>query len=187
MKALEAASAQFLASLGTPSDDPEIVGTPGRLATLWRDNLVSGYGRDPAEILSKTIPDTSNTIITLTSVPFHGICPHHLLPYHGVVHLAYEPAGRIVGLGRLEQLVCTLSRRLVLQEALTRTLVDALVTHLGARGAACGIDAEHLCLILQGREPRSARMHTRLGWGTLVDRADILPPVEAATRCDMRR
>lgn len=155
----------------------ELIGTPDRVATLWRENLLSGYEQTPTEALGEPLPDRAGAVVTLTGIPFHGLCPHHLLPFHGRVHLAYEPAGRIVGLGRLERLVACLSRRLILQEALTGALVDSLMTHLGAQGAACAIDAEHLCLVLQGREPRGARLHTRLCVGSLRGRTDILPGI----------
>ncbi len=172
----EQAIAAFLESFGR-SDDPEVQGTPERVADFWREQLLSGHDQAPAQILAQHISDESGAVVTLTSIPFHGVCPHHLVPYFGEVHLAYEPDGAIVGLGALERLVAALSRRLVLQEKLTRDLVDALCEHLGARGAACAIEATHLCLVLRGREPRSARLHTRLARGTLVDRTDVLPGV----------
>jgi GTP cyclohydrolase I len=171
-----AAVSAFLEAVEVPAD-PELVGTPDRVSALWRENLLAGYGETPETALGPPIPDTSGSTVTVTGIPFHGLCPHHLLPYHGVVCLAYEPAGRIAGIGRLERVVACLSRRLVLQEALTRTLCDALMEHLGARGAACTVDAEHLCLVLQGREPRGARVHTRLFVGSLEGRYDVLPAV----------
>lgn len=170
------AVATFLEALGAPPD-PELVGTPERVSALWRENLLAGYGETPEAALGTPINDDSGATVVVTGIPFHGLCPHHLLPYHGLVCLAYEPTGRIAGLGRLERLVACLSRRLVLQEHLTRSICDALMNHLGARGAACTVDAEHLCLILQGREPRGARLHTRLGVGTLQGRHDVLPAV----------
>ncbi len=176
---VEAAVEAFLRALGAPHDDPETADTPRRVAALWRENLLSGQGADAAAILAETIPDEGGAVVTVTGIPFHAICPHHLLPVHGVVHLAYAPAGRVVGLGRLEALVAGLSRRLVLQERLTLELAEALMRHLGARGAACAVDAEHLCMVLQGREPRQARVHTRLALGVLEGRADVLPPVPA--------
>jgi GTP cyclohydrolase I len=177
VSSVETAVDDFLRALGVPGDDPELAGTPRRVAQLWAQNLVSGYAADPAAILAETIPDDTGALVTITGLPFHAVCPHHLLPVHGVVHLAYAPSDRVVGLGRLEALVTGLSRRLILQERLTRELADALMTHLGARGAACAIDAEHLCLVLQGREPRQARVHTRVALGSLEGRTDVLPPV----------
>lgn len=170
---------QLLAALGLDAADPELRDTPARVAELWRDNLLSGYRENPAAVLAERIPDTAGATVTVTHLPFHTVCPHHLTPSLGVVHLAYEPDGAIVGLGALERLVAALSRRLVLQEQLTADLADALMTHLGARGAACAIEAQHLCLILRGREPRSARVVTRVGRGTLAARTDVLPPVPA--------
>lgn len=165
---------------------PETDGTPDRVARFWRAQLVSGHGVDPAEALGKLIPVAEPTVVSLTGIPFHGMCPHHLVPYFGEVHLAYEPADHIVGLGGLEALVAALSRRLVLQEQLCIDLVDALEAHLGARGAACAVEATHLCLILRGREPRRARVHTRLARGTLIGRPEVLPPVAASPRGEPR-
>jgi GTP cyclohydrolase I len=179
MPSAEDAIEAFLRALGAPADDPETADTPRRVAALWRENLLSGQAVDPAAVLAETMPDEGGAVVTVTGIPFHAVCPHHLLPVHGVVHLAYAPAGRIVGLGRLEALVAALSRRLVLQERLTLDLAEALMRHLGARGAACAVDAEHLCMVLQGREPRQARVHTRLALGCLEGRADVLPPVPA--------
>lgn len=158
---------------------PETAGTPERVARFWREQLVCGHRIDPAEALGARIPASDRAVVSLTAIPFHGMCPHHLVPYFGEVHLAYEPDGHIVGLGGLEALVAALSRRLVLQEQLCADVVEALVTHLGARGAACAVEATHLCLILRGREPRRARMHTRLARGSLADRPEVLPPVTA--------
>lgn len=169
------AVAHFLRDLEIDPARPELVGTPERVAELWRENLLVGERLDPAEALSERIPDTAGAVVTVTGLPFHSVCPHHLTPTFGEVHLAYEPDGEIVGLGALERLVVACSRRLVLQEQLTASLVDALMEHLGARGAACAVEGQHLCLILRGHEPRSARVTTRLARGSLAGRADVLP------------
>ena len=117
--------------------------------------------------MKDTIQDASDTTVVLEHIPFHGICPHHLVPFFGTVDLCYEPRGRIVGLGALEKLVATLSRRLTLQETLTGQLVDALMTELDARGAACKITGQHLCLMLRGREPRGTSVITYAFRGSL--------------------
>lgn len=185
---LESAVRAFLAAAPRPDEAErtalaaanDLERTPERVAALWRNNLLSGYSLDPRAELGEPIPDTAGAVVALTGIPFHSVCPHHLLPYSGEAHVAYAPAGQIVGFGGIERLVAALSRRLILQEDLTRAIVDALADHLGAAGAACAIEATHGCLILQGREPRSARCHTRFARGTLEGRPEVLPVVRSS-------
>lgn len=174
---IAAAITAFLSAQGIPADHPETARTPGRVAQLWRESLLDGYQHSPADILSRTMPDTSGGIITVTHLPFHTICPHHLMPAYGVVHLAYQAGGQIVGFGVLQRLVDALAHRLILQEHLTQQLANALMTHLGAQGAIVAIHARHLCMILQGRNPQNAQVITRFGCGTLDGRLDLLPPL----------
>lgn len=164
---LAAAIAAQLSALQLPANR-ELAGTPDRVAELWRGTLLSGYAADPAEILADRIPDEAGALVVITDIPFHCVCPHHLLPAIGHAHVAFDPDGHVVGFGQVEALVQACARRLVLQETLTAHIADALMTHLGARGAACAMSAQHLCLSLRGREPREARVHTRVERGTLV-------------------
>ena len=157
--ALERAVAGFLAALDLPPEvrrGPDLVGTPARVAQAWRDDLLDGYRRDPAEILRSAIPSRSAGLVAVTGLDFHSICPHHLLPSRGVAHVAYLPGGRVVGFGQLARLVDALAHRLVLQEDLAQAVADALVAHAGARGAACVLEAEQACLTVRGeRRPRA--------------------------------
>ncbi len=149
----------FLAAIGH-RDHPEVKGTGDRVSEMWAEQLLSGYEEDPSAILRKRIVDESGSVVLLSKIPFHGTCPHHLVPFFGDVDLAYEPDGFIVGLGALEHLVASLSRRLTLQEELTGHLVDHLMQGLDAKGAACRIKAQHLCFMLRGREPRATEVVT---------------------------
>ncbi|MEE2787683.1 MAG: GTP cyclohydrolase I [Myxococcota bacterium] len=164
---LERAVEDFLVAIGHDTH-PETTRTPARVADMWKANLLSGYDGEPLDCLTGRIPDESGATVILKSIPFHGMCPHHLVPYFGYVDLAYEPDGWIVGLGALENLVAMRSRRLVLQEELTGHLIDDLEKALKPKGAACRIDAQHLCLMLRGREPRSTRFETHRATGSLA-------------------
>ena len=176
--ALEAAVRDMLIALRV-DDDPETVGTPARVAEFWSNQLISGYRADPAALFNDAIEDKSGTIVSLIEIPFHGVCPHHLVPFFGHVDLAYEPDGRIVGLGSLEKLVATLSRQLVLQEALTGSIADMLMTHLDAKGACVRITAQHLCFMLRGREPRRTQIVTHASRGTLSNQFHFVNPAGA--------
>jgi len=104
----------------------------------------------------------------VTGIDYHSVCPHHLLPSRGVAHVAYVPGGRVVGFGALVKLVDALAHRLVLEEDLAREIADALVRHLGARGAACLLDAEQLCMTVRGEKRAGARAHAEAWSGVLA-------------------
>ncbi len=165
------AVARFLDALGLP---PEVRaaadkdGTPRRVAEAWLEDLVDGYGRDPAEILSDAIPSAGRDLVAVTGIDFHSVCPHHLLPSRGVAHVAYVPGGRVVGFGQIVKLVDALAHRLVLEEDLARQIADALVSHVGARGAACVLEAEQLCMTVRGEKRARARAHAEAYAGVLA-------------------
>jgi GTP cyclohydrolase I len=162
---------RFLDALGLPPEvraSSDLAGTPRRVAAAWLEDLVDGYGRDPAEILADAVPSDSRELVAVTGIDFHSVCPHHLLPSRGVAHVAYVPGGRVVGFGQLVRLVDALAHRLVLQEDLARDVASALVRHAGARGAACLIDAEQLCMTVRGEKRPRARAHAEALAGTLA-------------------
>ena len=101
------------------------------------------------------------------------MCPHHLLPYRGVAHVAYLPAGKLVGFGRLAELVECFTKRLTLQERATHQIADALCRHLGARGAGCVIEAEQLCLALPDERHDQSGVVTSAFVGEMRERPDL--------------
>ena len=107
-------------------------------------------------------------MVITTGIDFHSMCPHHLLPYRGVAHVAYVPKKGVVGFGKLVELVDACAHRLVLQEQVAEDIADALMRHLGARGAACVLDAEQGCLTLRGPKRREARTVTRALRGVIA-------------------
>ncbi|HET7823878.1 MAG TPA: GTP cyclohydrolase I, partial [Anaeromyxobacter sp.] len=168
--AAEAVS-RFLDALGLPPDvrgAPDVAGTPARVAEAWLQDLVDGYSQDPAEILAESIPSRSRDLVAVTGIDYHSVCPHHLLPSRGLAHVAYVPGGKVVGFGQIVRLVDALAHRLVLQEDLAGEIADALVEHLGAKGAACLLDAEQLCMTVRGERRSRSRAHAESFAGSLA-------------------
>jgi GTP cyclohydrolase I len=95
------------------------------------------------------------------------MCPHHLLPAPGVVHVAYAPSGKLVGLGAIARLVECFAHRLTLQEALAENVVDALMQHLGARGAGCAVALRPTCLTARGARCHAAQATNLSTRGTM--------------------
>ncbi len=145
----------------------ETRGVPGRVARAWRDELLAGHKQDPSRILRPLRSRSSEDLVAARDLAFTSICRHHLLPFHGHVHLAYLPAGRITGFSRLSRLVDCLSRRLQLQELLTRQIADALQAGLQPAGAACVIEATHTCMTLGWIPSARGRIVTAAFTGSL--------------------
>jgi GTP cyclohydrolase I len=152
-----AAIEAFLRALGrSPESEPELAQTAGLVADAWADELLIGYAMDPAEILSNSMGSPGSELVGLRDVETTIVCPHHLLPATGTVQLVYAPGDRVVGLGALARLVTCFSRRLILQETLVQAIADALVEHLGARGAGCIATLSPACLNTRGERCQTA-------------------------------
>lgn len=162
------AVARFLEAVGVPKAVlADLEGTPGRVAEAFLVDLLDGYRRDPARVLAESMPAVSGDLVAVTGIDFHAVCPHHLLPYRGLAHVAYLPGDRVVGFGQVARLVDALAHRLVIEEDLARQVAEALVRHLGARGAACLLEAEQLCLTVRGETRRGARAHVQCFVGAM--------------------
>lgn len=160
---------ELLRALGQPPDArPELAATPARVAEAWAADLLDGTGMDPAEILEAIAGDTRELVI-VTGLPLAGMCAHHLLPFHGVAHVAYRPTGKVTGLSCLGRLVDCYAHRLTIQEQVGREVTDALVRELGASGAACVLEAQHTCMIARGARQSGARVTTVSLAGTMQD------------------
>jgi GTP cyclohydrolase I len=153
-----AAITEFLRALGfEPARDPELADTARLVADAYADELLVGYRLDPAEILADCVSASSSDLVAVRDIRAVIVCPHHLMPAVGVVHVAYAPAGRVVGFGALARLVSCYARRLTLQESLAESIAAALCTQLGARGAGCVADLSPTCLTARAERCDVAR------------------------------
>lgn len=167
---LEHAFVAFLKAAGVDLSEPELAGTPARAAAAWADEFLDGYRTTPAEALGELAPaPTGVGLVVVTHLDFTGVCPHHLLPWRGVAHLAYLPGAHLAGFGRLASLVDCLAHRLALQETLASDLAKALVDELGARGAAVVLEAEQSCMTLRGERRAASRAWVQASAGAFPD------------------
>lgn len=146
--AFEKAVLDLLAACGIAPDVDHMGKTAQRVRELWQKRLLGGYDMDPAAALGDGFDDHRRDMVVVRGIAVHGVCPHHLVPFRGVAHVAYLPGGRLHGFGRIARLVDAIGHRFTYQEWMTRDIADALLQHGHARGAACIIEAEQLCLLL---------------------------------------
>jgi GTP cyclohydrolase IA len=148
-------------------DNPHRAGlrdTPARVIASWGE-LFSGYHQDPKEVL-KVFEDGAENydeMIICRDIDFTSFCEHHLLPFTGKAHVGYVPhqtEPRIVGLSKLARLVDVFAKRLQVQERLTSQVAFALFDILRCPGAACVVEAMHLCMACRGVRKQNAVMVT---------------------------
>ena len=146
--AFERAVTDLLRACGVAPDSVHTGKTARRVRELWEKRLLGGYEMDPGEALGEGFEDAREDMVVVRGIAVHGVCPHHLVPFRGVAHVAYVPGGRLHGFGRIARLVDAVGHRFTYQEWMTRDVAEALMLHGKASGAACIVEAEQLCLLL---------------------------------------
>jgi GTP cyclohydrolase I len=182
--AMAAAIAALLRAAGQdPSAVADLKQTPERVAKLWAEEFLAGYAMEPASILGEpVVGEADPDVVVVSGLRFHAMCPHHLVPFRGLAHLAYIPAGRLAGFGRLADLVECFTKRLTLQERATHQIAEALWHGLQARGAGCVLEAEQLCLALPGERHDQSFVVTSAFVGEMAERPELKARLFAAGR-----
>jgi GTP cyclohydrolase IA len=159
----ERAVAELLAALGQDPTSEELAETPRRVAASYAELLTSA----PFTATTFANDEGYDELVLVRAIPFSSLCQHHLLPFTGVAHVGYLPAGRILGLSKLARVVELFSRRLQFQERLTAQVAGWLQDELAPRGVGVVLEAEHLCMTLRGVQATGARTVTSTLHGRL--------------------
>ena len=149
----------LLAGIGEDPDRPGLRDTPERVCRMCEE-LYSGIGTDPAEVIKVIGKHRHDEIILVRDVPFYSMCEHHLLPFAGICHVAYIPDKKITGLSKLVRVIETCARRLQVQERLTTEIAEAIMKKLNPKGVMVVMEAEHMCMTMRGVKKPGSRMTT---------------------------
>ncbi|SHH69902.1 GTP cyclohydrolase I FolE [Desulfosporosinus lacus] len=160
MKKVEEAVRNILEAIG---EDPEREGlkdTPKRVARFYQE-VFAGLKEEPGDYLNVQFTENHEEMIIVKDIPIYSMCEHHLLPFFGLVHVAYIPKdGKITGLSKLARVAEGYARRPQLQERLTSQIANSMEKILTAWGVLVVIEAEHMCMTIRGIKKPGSRTVT---------------------------
>jgi len=174
---------EIIKAIGEDPQREGLVDTPQRLAEMYAE-LFQGIHMDAREVLSAGFSAGHHEMVIVRDIPFYSMCEHHFLPFYGVVDIGYIPDsnGRVVGISKLARVVEIYSRRLQLQERMTKQIADVIMESLKPQGVAVVIQAEHLCMIMRGIKKPGSNVVTSAMRGIFekrsVTRAEFLSLVK---------
>ena len=134
--------------------------TPHRVAKAY-EFLTQGYRKKIKDVLNGAVfEEEYDEMVIVKDIDFYSMCEHHLLPFFGKVHVAYIPNGKIVGLSKIPRIVDVFSRRLQIQERMTKEIADTLDEYLNPVGVGVVAEAFHMCMMMRGVEKQNSTTTT---------------------------
>jgi GTP cyclohydrolase IA len=151
---------QMLVGFGEDPDREGLLKTPERVARMY-DELLGGYRIDPVAMVNDALFEVEyDEMVIVRDIEYYSLCEHHMLPFIGRAHVAYIPRGRVIGLSKIPRIVDMYSRRLQVQERMTRQIADFIQELLSPLGVAVVVEGLHLCSMMRGVRKHDARMTT---------------------------
>lgn len=151
----------LLRCLGEDVKREGLLKTPRRVDLALR-YLTKGYHEKLHEVVNDAIFESTNDdIVLVKDIDIFSTCEHHMLPFHGKAHIAYLPAGKVIGISKLPRIADMFARRLQIQENLTQQIAEALDTVLAPKGVAVVVECAHMCMVMRGVQKVGSTTVTR--------------------------
>ena len=159
----------IIQNLGEDTARGGLAATPQRYAKALR-YLAAGYAGDVESAVGNGVfPAEGESPVLVRDIQFYSLCEHHLLPFHGRIHVGYLPGRRIIGLSKIPRIVDLFARRFQVQERLTEQVAEALVQTLEPKGVVVVSEAQHLCMAMRGVQEHGASTTVRATRGACGD------------------
>ncbi len=163
---MEEAFKKIIEEIGEDLSRDGMSETPKRCAEAFRF-LTKGYQEDIDKAVNNALfSSDSEEMIVVKDIELYSLCEHHLLPFIGKCHVAYIPNGKVIGISKIPGIVDIYSRRLQIQERLTKQIADTILKYTKARGVGVVIEAKHLCIMMRGVQKQNSVMMTSCMLGT---------------------
>ncbi|GLD51007.1 GTP cyclohydrolase 1-like protein [Lates japonicus] len=132
--------------------------------------LTKGYKETTQDILNDAIFDENHEeMVIVKDIDLFSLCEHHLVPFYGKAHRLTK----VVGLSKLARIVEIYSRRLQVQERLTKQIASAISEALEPAGVAVVIEAAHMCMVMRGVQKMNASTVTSVMLGRFHDDPEL--------------
>jgi GTP cyclohydrolase IA len=159
---IERAIREILEAIGEDPSREGLVDTPARVARMYEE-LLGGMREEPTVHVQKVFTEDYNEIVLLRDIPFFSMCEHHMMPFIGSAHVAYLPAGKVLGVSKIARIVESFAKRLQVQERLTMQIADFLMENIKPQGVAVVLEASHSCMTIRGiKKPGSVMVTSAL-------------------------
>ena len=146
----------IISLLGEDPDREGLQKTPMRVAKAMQI-LTRGYGQDAHKVLLDALfEEKYSQMVIVKDIDFFSLCEHHMIPFYGIVHVAYIPNGYITGLSKIARVVDIYSHRLQVQERMTLQIKDCIQETLKPLGVMVVVEAKHMCMQMRGVEKQNA-------------------------------
>jgi GTP cyclohydrolase I len=157
---MEESFRQIIEAIGDDPNREGLVRTPERAAKAF-EFLTQGYRQNINDLINKAVftSDTDEMVI-IRNIEVYSLCEHHLLPFIGKCHVAYLPAGKVLGISKIARIVDYFARRLQIQEVLTKQIADCVNDAIEGKGVGVVIEAQHMCMMMRGVEKQNSVMTT---------------------------
>jgi len=148
--AVAASYRKIIQQIGEDPNREGLLETPARAAKALLF-FTHGYGETVSQVVKNAIfNEQTDEMVVVKDIDMFSLCEHHLVPFMGKVSIGYLPRGKVLGLSKLARIVEVFSRRLQVQERMTREIAEAVGEAVNPAGVGVVIEACHMCMVMRG-------------------------------------